>query len=413
MILENKKNTFIWNTIGNVANALLSLVLLIVVNWFLGREDGGLFSFAFSNAYVFYTIGVFSVRAFQVTDVENLHKTEHYIALRFISCTVMILSVLIFVVFSSRSIYESWVVILLALFKCVDALSDVFQGSLQSKGRLDIAGKGMFYRAMLSGIFFTAFVIFLHNLLLGSFFAVIANLVVFLLYDFKQASKYDVVRPAFDLGFIRPIFISCLPIFLSDLLWRYIFIAPKYSIKSMLSDSLQNVFGIISMPASTINLIGIFLFYPLLVGFAKKYQQNEKRQFVRTIYALIGLLAFFTVLAEIITYFIGVPLLNIAYHIDVTQYKFDLLWLMLAGGLGATSNIFTYVLTIMRRQTLLLLGNFFSAIFAVVVSQYCVKNYGLYGASIANVLIMAFLFCILLVLSAFAILFRWRKGKEA
>lgn len=411
--MESKKSAFIWNTIGNTSNAFISLVLLIVVNWLLGKNDGGIFSFAFSNAYVFYTIGAFSVRTYQVTDIQKLNRVEHYIALRYISCTVMVLAVFGYVLFNRSGPYKAGVIVLLALYKCVDALSDVFQGSLQTKGHLEIAGKGMFYRAVVSVAMFIVIIVAVKNLLLASLMAVLANLAVFLSYDLRQASRFDTIRPDFRFHAILPIFVSCLPIFLSDICWRYIFLAPKYPINSLLGDNIQNIFGIISAPASVINLVGTFMFYPILVGFAKKYYDNQRRGFVKIILVLLGLLALVTVLAEIVTYFIGIPVLNILYNINLNPYKTDLLLLMLAGGFGASSNVFTYVLTIMRRQKLMLFGNLISAVFAFGISEYFVRHAGINGAAEANLLTMIWVFLVLGFIAAVLIRFRWDAGPSA
>lgn len=407
--MENQKSNFIWNTLGNTANAVLQLILLIVVNWFIGKSDGGIFSFAFSNAYIFFTIGAFSVRAYQVTDVAGEHRAEHYVAFRYVTCALMILTIIPAAILVAKNVYEFEIIVLVGLLKGVDALSDVFQGSLQIKGRLDIAGKAVFFRTMSSAVFFTVSVIFSNDLLLACLFAFLINLVVFFLYDLQQAKRFDNVRPIFDLKLIRPIFFACLPILLSDLLSRYIYNAPKYTIQSLMSTVAQNIFSIISMPAYTINLIGLFLFYPILLDFAKKYQNNQKRDFVKVIYKLIGILLAFTLLSEVAAFFVGIPILNIMYNVSLEPYKTDLLILMLSGGLGACANVLVYVLTIIRRQKYLLFGNGLTAAAAVFLSFHYVKFQGIHGASTANLLIMCVLFLVLSLVSGLIIKYDWRK----
>lgn len=410
--MENKKLNFIWNTLGNLASAMLGVILLVVVNWFIGKNDGGIFSSAFSDAYIFFTIGAFSVRAYQVTDVAGEHSTEHYVAFRCVTCALMILAIIPAAIIFSKNVYEFEIIVLVGLLRGVDALSDVFQGSLQIKGRLDIAGKAVFFRTMSSAILFTVTVIFLHSLLLACFSAFLINLTVFFFYDLRQARRFDNVRPIFDFKFIRPIFFACLPILLSDLLSRYIYNAPKYTIQSLMNTVAQNIFGIISMPAYTINLIGLFLFYPILLDFAKKYQNNQKRDFIRVIYKLIGILLALTLLAEVAAFFLGIPILNIMYNVNLEQYKTDLLILMLSGGLGACANVLVYVLTIIRHQKYLLLGNGLTAASAVFFSYYFVRSTGVHGASMANLLIMCALFLVLSLVSGLIIKYDWEKNRS-
>ena len=67
---------FIWNTIGIMLNSFNSLFFLIVVSRINGLNDAGIFSLAFSTALLLYTIGLYSGRMFQVTDIENTSGNE-------------------------------------------------------------------------------------------------------------------------------------------------------------------------------------------------------------------------------------------------------------------------------------------------------------------------------------------------
>ena len=91
------RSKFIWNMIGSLASALSSLFFSVIVNRFLGGISGGIFAFAYSNAQLMYTIGSFEVRPFQSTDISEKYSFDTYFWLRIISCVMMIICSIIYV----------------------------------------------------------------------------------------------------------------------------------------------------------------------------------------------------------------------------------------------------------------------------------------------------------------------------
>ena len=82
---------FIWNVLGTGLNAFNSLFFLIIVTRINGLNDAGIFSIAYSTALILYTIGLYSGRLCQVTDIENKVKDKDYIVNRLITCVLMII----------------------------------------------------------------------------------------------------------------------------------------------------------------------------------------------------------------------------------------------------------------------------------------------------------------------------------
>ncbi len=73
---------FIWNLVRTCLNSFNSLFFLIIVTRINGIHDAGIFSIAYSTALILYTIGLYSGRLCQVTDIENKVKDKDYIELR-------------------------------------------------------------------------------------------------------------------------------------------------------------------------------------------------------------------------------------------------------------------------------------------------------------------------------------------
>ena len=71
----DKKNV-LWNMIGASSNAFTSLIFAIVVTRINGLEEAGIFTYAFATACLFYVIGIYAGRAFQVTDITEKYKMK-------------------------------------------------------------------------------------------------------------------------------------------------------------------------------------------------------------------------------------------------------------------------------------------------------------------------------------------------
>ena len=67
----NLKKDLFWNTLGSTLNAFTSLFYMIIITRINGINDAGIFTFAFSTATLFYMIGIYAGRVFQVTDNTN------------------------------------------------------------------------------------------------------------------------------------------------------------------------------------------------------------------------------------------------------------------------------------------------------------------------------------------------------
>ena len=59
----------VWHTVFSVMNALQSTLLLFLVTRMCGSDRAGVFSLAFSVAYLMIMIGNYGVRNYQATDV--------------------------------------------------------------------------------------------------------------------------------------------------------------------------------------------------------------------------------------------------------------------------------------------------------------------------------------------------------
>lgn len=133
-IQENKN--VIWNIIGATTNAFNSLIFSIIVTRINGTNDAGIFTYSFATACLLYIIGVYSGRTFQVTDISNKNSDTDYIYNRIVTCIIMMIISIGFVLIKGYDIYKCIIFITLCFFKCIEAFSEVLYGIVQKNGEL-------------------------------------------------------------------------------------------------------------------------------------------------------------------------------------------------------------------------------------------------------------------------------------
>ena len=118
-----------------------------------------------------------------------------------------------------------------------------------------------------------------------------------------------------------------------------------------------------------------------------KYPGGKIKEFTRTIVILILLIVILTILVEVVCFFIGIPILNLIYGVNLNEYKIDLLILVLSGCFYAISILMLSVSTTIRKQKVTTYIYIISSIVALIVPKMLIKGMGMRGASISNVII--------------------------
>ena len=178
----------------------------------------------------------------------------------------------------------------------------------------------------------------------------------------------------------------------------YVINAVKYAIDSKGDNAMQTYFNIIYMPTFVINLVSIFIIKPFLKMFGEYYNEKKYEKLSKVIMYIIGALILTTICIEIGCFILGVPFLNLFYGVDISNYKGELMILVLSGLFYAMSNLLFNLLGTIRRQKCITIAYIFVCGISLVLPNILVKKYAMTGAAIANLLIM---FSLSLILSIF------------
>jgi len=394
-----KKSAYAWNAINAMLSALQCPVVLMFITRLSGMKDAGVFSIAFAVASLMLYIGLYGLRRFQASDVNEEFKFADYNGVRYITCGAMMAASLGYCVygiaFNDYSPEKAGVVFLVCVLKLVQAYTDVIHGNMQQKGRLDVATKSSAVRYVLevAAIIVTFFIT--GSLLISCLVSAVVSIIVMMLTTVAAGRKYcDTYVPRFTPSTVKTLLADGFPLFASLFLNMYISNAPKYAIDAYLTEEIQAVYNLIFMPAFMVMLLSNFIFNPIIKSYAELWLSDSPEQhrelwkrFRMQLVFVLGL----TVLGLAVAATIGIPVLSLIFGTDLSGYKTELCIVMIGGGALAYATYFSTVITIIREQKSMIICYGVAAASAYVLSGILVKAHGITGAAVMYAIIMSVL----------------------
>ncbi len=407
---ENKiKKNFIWNTIGTTLNSFNSLFFLILVTRINGINDAGVFSFGFSLACVFYCIGNYSGRIYQVTERDSKYSNSDFIYTKILTCILMMGISIIYILLKGYVLDKILILLSLITFKMIEAFSESLYGIIQKNGDLYKVGISMLLKGVMALIVFFIIDYFSKNIILASFSLIIVNIIIVLFYDLKNVKEYKFKLEEFDRYKVTNILRAGFCTFLFTLLNLYVINAPKYAIDGLLSDKFQTIFGIIVMPATIMILCSQFLMHPFLVALTENLSNNDKKCFIDIVIKLSLGVFLIGIVGCIFAYFFGIPLLSFLYGIDLGKYLNCLLIIIVGATFFGVSYIISNALTSMRKTVSQVVVYIIVSIFSYFISRFLVNINGVFGASLSYFASMILLLILYLIIY-FISLNKWRSN---
>lgn len=407
---NNTKKNVIWNMIGTTANAFNSLFFMIIVTRINGLKDSGIFTLAFSLACLFCFIGNYEGRVFQVTDVKADFSNKEYIVHRISSCILMMTIVVLYCLVMKYDFYKMSVTLALCFMKCCEVFSDVFYGILQKNDNLQQVGKSLFIKSIASIVIFIVLDLITKNLLLSCVGLDLIWLVILFVYDIPQTKQHinstEAIRVSNIVKLYKDGFFSFSILFLGV----YLVNAQKYALDGVVVESLQAIFGIVLMPATIISLACQYLLQPILNTIANLYAFGKKKEFNVLIFKSSLLVLAFGFACVIGAYLLGIPVLNILYGVDISDYKLCLILIIVGAVFYSLSTLISAALTTIRHTFVQFIVYSITSLFALFVSRWFIVQLSLIGASLAYLLCMFMQFLLYLLIYVF--IMRKQEFKE-
>lgn len=403
------RRTYIWNLAANLIYSVQSALLLIIVTRFGDLTDAGVFSIIYATTHMLSSIGLYNMRNFQVSDARNEYSFRDCWTSRLITCGLMLIAGCIYG-FTSYHGRNTVIVLLFIGYRVTDGIEDVIHGLIQKEGRLDIASVAKTCRIALASLAFVIAYALTRDLLWATLLLLVVSLVSLLLFTIPVLGEFKGLIFSVQFTKVWGLLLACLPLCLSSLLQNYIVNSPKYAIDNVLSSETQAIFNILFMPIFAINVLSMFIFNPLVANMGKWWVDGELAKFRKSIWKQVFLVGVITLVTAAGSYLCGCELLGMIYGVDLGEYKVFLMILMVFGGVAALATYFSVVITIMRKQNLIIFAYAVATLISFIVSVPIVQNNGMNGAAILYGILML---SVMLVLVAGIVIGLKKTGNTA
>lgn len=393
----NKKKDYIWNSIAGMINAAEAVIMSMVVTRYGLLSDAGILSLAFATGNVLMMIGKFGGRMFQVTDLKQQFSFKEYLVHRLIAVFLMFVVLVSLLLFKGYSTEKSGAIILIVVIYGIEAIEECIWGYFQSRDYLYVGAQMFTTRWVAVLIAFIGDMIINHSLLHALTCGAVVSTAVFLLWliiikirgkkwgSISWKSEGKIVKK------LASLFYQTIPLFISGFCAILISNIPKFAIDNYLNDEVQACYGFVAMPVFVIGLLNQFIYQPTVLKLTNEYNAGKIGEFRRQVRKQLIIVTGISLICVVSAGLIGIPVLSIIYKTDLSGYRKELVILQFAGAFLATSGYFQILLTLMRKQKIILVGYIVTSICGFILIRLLVKEYGTVGASIGYLILMFFL----------------------
>ncbi len=382
-------NSFIWTVASGMVYSVTSLAFLMVVSHMLGDVQANIYSIGMMIAQQMLTVGRFSVRNFQVSDVKDKYSFSEYLSFRIITCSLTVIITVIWIIAGGYTGDTAIVIAAFTVHRISESFSDLFEGLYQQKLRLDVSGKSQFVKNIIMLLTFCGMVIITRNLVFSAVMLAVESVLLLIIVDLPLLGHFSKVGFNFRIKSMLQIGASCFSLFLSSFLHAYINNSPKYAIENYEGEGSEigvGRFSMLFMPTFVVELLAGFTMRTWLSKMAIYHSDGNRKGFRRLVVYQLGVVLGITVVSMVFMYFLGGDFLTLIYGTDLHGYNVVNALLMLSGGLVAAYTLFENIIIIYRKQHFSIIINVIATIVAAIIVPIMTRNGFIMGATLGYVI---------------------------
>lgn len=389
---------YLFNGIGQIAQGLMFPALTIVASQLSSLAAAGQFSFCFVLAQLLGFIGLFGVRTYQVSDIEELDSFAAYQVHRIIVCLVMLGITIAFLMVRHLSSAMTLMCSSLVAYKGVEALADVFEGRLQQYDKLYLAGISQTIRCFFPLVIFIATLALTRHIPSASLMLFISSLACLGLVTFPLTKFETPASRPWNMQEIKDLFIECLPAFLGQFLFSVVDALPKFVMEGVLGYEQQFYYNALSFPAMAVLLVGALIYRPRLVRLSVLWvQEKDARHFDRQCLVIaLALIAASACLIALVAHW-GAAINGYMYGVSFQALVLEQNVMVCAGVCALMVDFVFQLLTIVRAQAQALFAYLLSVLIELVITLIATLLWGFAGtvwAFATSMMLLLVLMCL-------------------
>lgn len=385
---NDMKKNILWNTIGTVFYCVCQWVMtILVVRLTPDYVAAGNLSLAMTTSSTFSAISLFSMRNFQISDVNGKYQTSIYLGSRVVTCLLAFALCSIWIAGNSYTVAQKICIEAFMLIRLAEAQVDVFHGMIQKYWRFDMIGKSYLLRGFITVIFFSLFLKLTGELSSALIIVSICNLACAIFYDSYQAKKIENWKIVFDKRIIS-LLKECLPIVIFTFLLNAVNLIPKLVLEKKIGTEALGIYSSIASPVLIVQLLASVIFNPMVPLFGNAYQEKNRKRYKELVKkTIIGLIVLCVVSCTGAIVF-GKLGLNILFGTSIIPYFYLLLPIVLCTILTAGIWIFSAILVAVRKTKILMYGMIVDFVFCYSIVGKVIIRYTMNGVSYTQIIVL-------------------------
>jgi O-antigen/teichoic acid export membrane protein len=388
-VIPSLRANFIWTFAGSVIYAGCQWGMLSALAKLGSPSIVGQFTLGLAVAAPVFMFTNLQLRAVQATDVNAEYGFANYFTLRLLATLLGLMVVVALLPFAGTSSAVRAVVLMVAVSKCIECMSDVTAGLLQREERLKRVAISQMIRGGGSVLAFSLTFAYFRNLSLSVTAMSGVWLAVLALYDVPN---------------VRALIGSQAPFFHFDrrALWRLAMLGlplgwvatfaslnvniPRYFLQHYFGLADQGIFASLAYLVVVINLVVAALSVSVTTRLARMFADGELSQFVRLLTKLSMLGVLIAAVGVPLTFLVGRPLLTLLYRREYADHVGLLALFVGIAGLSTIGSFLFCGLTAARAFRAQVPVYFAAMLIGIAGSALLVPRDGLIGAGIALLL---------------------------
>ncbi len=329
------------------------------------------------------------LRGIQATDARNRFIFAEYVTLRMITTCLAMLACVTFVVLSNFDNGTKIVIILVALTKGVDAVSDVVYGRFQRLEQMSVIAKAMIANGALSLVLLGSALAFTGSLITATLGYLAGSAIPLVFYLLPRVAQTHNARPAIkfllshhvDVERLRQLFRLALPLGFVMLVGSLSANSPRFFLEGFQGAYALGIFTALASIIAVGNTLVSSLGQAVSPRMAVYLALNETQKFKVLLTKLLGLTLALGILGCILAVSIGNTAITLLYTAEYAVSTHLLMVLVVGGSIGFAASVSGYGMTAAGIFTTQIPVSFAVLVSTLVASITLIPQFGLMGGA--------------------------------
>ncbi|MFY0803775.1 lipopolysaccharide biosynthesis protein [Peribacillus frigoritolerans] len=332
----------VWFFMGNLVYSLYQFLIIIIFAKLNGESDIGIMTMATAIVAPIFTFTCLNMRQVLATDAKKEYDINSYLSIRIISvCVGFCLCGLIAVLYG-QGFVESIIIILMALARSGESLSDIVHGEFQRRELIKWISGSLIIRGVIT-LFIVSITYYLsnNNIIIAMLAQAIVWICVFYFRDLSILRRYLKIKIVFNWIEIKRLVWICLPLALTATINILIVNIPRYFIDAYTSKEEVGIYSALSGFVSMGTIITTAIFYVASPRLAKLLVEHRTRDYLKLLVLMEGIVFIVGMMVLSLMYVWGPVIVKVVFNSNIAQHSdlmivLTLSWMIniLLGALG-------------------------------------------------------------------------------